>query len=53
MGMFADSRENKEGHVTMPKTELHWMFNTNQTFILYDSEAPITTTTQKPPLGVR
>ena len=49
MGMFAVSRKSENNEeIEMPKTMAHWMYGTSVTSVLYDSTAPITTTTQKP-----
>ena len=44
MGMFTQSMEDSDGKVILPSTQLYWLYNTNQTETVYDSEKPITTT---------
>ena len=44
MGMFTQEMEDSNGKVILPSTQLYWLYNTNQTQTVYDSEVPITTT---------
>lgn len=49
MGMFTQSMEDSNGEIVLPKTLVHWRKGTNESEVIYDSEAPITTTTTLPP----